>query len=80
MGVIGQLYEGGIAGKTGGLICGGICELLTALLGNILSYICLIILALFALLGAMQITIPSIIRAIQSRPRPLTFLTKMLTT
>lgn len=68
-GAIRELYEGGIAGKTGGLVCGGICELLTALLGNILSYICLIILALFALLGAMQITIPSIIRAIQSRPR-----------
>ncbi len=68
-GVVRQLYDGGIAGKTGGLICGGICEVLTALLGNILSYICLVILAIFALLGAMQITIPSIIRAIQSRPR-----------
>ena len=53
LGVVRQLYDGGIVGKTGGLICGGICELLTALLGNILSYICLIILALFALLGAM---------------------------
>ncbi len=68
-GVVQQLYEGGIAGKAGGLICGGICELLTSLLGNILSYIGLVILAIFALLGAMQITIPSIIRAIQSRPR-----------
>ena len=64
-----QLYDGGIAGKAGGLLCGGACELLSALLGNILSYICLIVLAIFALLGAMQITIPSIIRAIQSRPR-----------
>ena len=68
-GVIRQLYEGGIAGKAGGLICGGVCMLLTALLGNILSYICLIVLAIFAALGGMQITIPSIIRAIQSRPR-----------
>ena len=68
-GVVRQLYEGGIAGKSGGLICGGICELFVALLGNILSYICFVVLAVFALLGAMQITIPSIIRAIQSRPR-----------
>ena len=68
-GVVRQLYEAGIAGKTGGLICGGVCELLVMLLGNILSYIWLMVLAIFALLGAMQITIPSIIRAIQSRPR-----------
>ena len=68
-GVIRQLYEGGIAGKTGGVICGGICEILVVLLGNILSYICFVILAIFSLLGSMQITIPSIIRAIQSRPR-----------
>ena len=68
-GLIRQLYEGGVCGKAGGVICGGICELVVALLGNILTYICLIVLAIFALLGAMQITIPSIIRAIQSRPR-----------
>ena len=68
-GMLSQLYEGGISGQFGGVICGGICELLKALLGNILSYICLIILTIFALLGAMQITIPSIIKAIQSRPR-----------
>ncbi len=64
-----QLYEGGIAGKAGGLVCGGICTLLTALIGNILSYIALVILAIFSLLGALQITIPSIIRAVQSRPK-----------
>ena len=69
MNVVRELYEGGIAGKTGGLICGGICAILTSLLGNILSYISLVILAIFSLLGAMQITIPSIIRAVQSRPR-----------
>lgn len=68
-GIVRQLYEGGFTGKSGGLVCGGICTFLTALLGNILSYICLIVLAIFSLFGAMQITIPSIIRAIQSRPR-----------
>ena len=67
--VIQELYQGGTAGNTGGLICGGICVLLTSLLGKILSYICFIVLAVISLLGAMQITIPSIIRAIQSRPR-----------
>ena len=69
IGVLRELYEGGIAGKTGGLLCGGLCALLTALLNNVLSYIVLVILAIFSLLGAMQITIPSIIKAIQSRPR-----------
>ena len=67
--VVGELYTASAAEKAGGLICGGIGELMTTLLGNILSYICLIVIAVIALLGAMQITIPSIIRAIQSRPR-----------
>ena len=65
-----ELYTGGIDGTTGGLICGGLAMLVAWLCGPIVSYIILIIGALFLLLGGMQITIPSIIRAIQNRPRP----------
>ncbi len=63
------LYKGGISNTTGGLICGGLASLLYMACRNILSYIILSIIAIFTLLGSMQITIPSIIRAIQDRPR-----------
>ncbi len=64
-----ELYTGGTAGTTGGVICGGIAMLLHWLCGTVISYIVLIITTVFTLLGGMQITIPSIIRAIQNRPR-----------
>ena len=68
--LVGDLYKGGISGTTGGLICGCIAMLFHWLFNDVLSYIILIIAAIFTLLGAMQITIPSIIRAVQNRPRP----------
>ena len=68
--LLGDLYHGGINGTTGGVICGSIAMLFHWLFNDVLSYIILIIAALFTLLGAMAITIPSIIRAIQDRPRP----------
>lgn len=67
--MIGALYEGGISNQTGGVICGLIASLLYWTCHSILSYIILTVCAIFTLLGAMQITIPSIIRAIQDRPR-----------
>ncbi len=67
--LISELYMGGVSGTTGGIVCGGIAMLLCLLCGTVLSYIALIIAAVFTLLGAMQITVPSIIRAIQNRPR-----------
>ena len=67
--VVGWLYEGGMAGTTAGLICGGITLLLKLVLGSILPWIALIVAALLTLLAAFQITIPSIIRAVQNRPR-----------
>ena len=68
--VIGDLYFGGISGATAGWLCGGLGILLQWLCGNIISYIILIVAALLTLLASMNITIPSIIRAIQERPRP----------
>lgn len=67
--ILGDLYEGGISGTTGGLICGGLTAFVQWLCGTIISYIIFIIAAIFTLLGGMQITISSIIRAIQERPR-----------
>ena len=67
--LVAELYTGGIAGTTSGLICGGIALLITLMLGPVIPYIALVITALLTLLGGMQITIPSIVRAIQNRPR-----------
>ena len=67
--VVGALYSGGADGTSAGLICGGIALILKSLVGTWISRIALIVGALFTLLAAMNITIPSIIRAVQNRPR-----------
>ena len=67
--IIKELYIGGDNGSTGGVVCGGITILVRLLCGTALTYILYIVSAVIALLGAMQITIPSIIRAVQNRPR-----------
>ncbi len=64
-----SLYTGGGAGTTGGILCGGAAILLRTFLGKTLAYVVCGIGAALTLLGAMQITIPSIIRAIANRPR-----------
>lgn len=69
MEVIKDLYTGGTSGRTGGVICGGFALLLRWSCGLPLSFVITITVAVFTLLGAMQITIPSIIRAIANRPR-----------
>ena len=63
------LFEGGSAGTTAGLLCGGIALIFKALLGSVISLIVMIVAALLALLASFQITVPSIIRAVQNRPR-----------
>ena len=63
------LYSSGVTGETGGLICGGFAMLVDWLCGDVISYILFVVAAILTLLGGMQITIPSIIRAIQERPR-----------
>ena len=69
IGVVRDLYEGGVAGESAGVVCGLITMLVRWLCGVIFSYILLIVGAVLTLLGSLQITIPSIIRAIQERPR-----------
>ena len=69
MALIADLYVTGVSGGSGGVLCGGVSMLLRWACGNVMSYILLIVAAILFLHGAMQITIPSIIRAIANRPR-----------
>ena len=64
-----ELYEGAATGETAGLICGGIALLIQLLCGTAISYIIFGVAAVLTLLAAFQITIPSIVRAVQNRPR-----------
>ncbi len=67
--VIGELYLGGAAGTTGGLLCGGLATMLRWAFGDAISYILLVIAAVLSLMGSMQITIRSLVTAIANRPR-----------
>ena len=69
MALLPALASGGISGETAGLLCGGVALLMDLLFGQALSLIILIIAAVLTMLASFQITIPSIIRAIQNRPR-----------
>ncbi len=64
------MYMGGIEGKTGGLICGSLTEMMLWMFNDILTLIILVFTGLLTLLASFNITIPSIVRAIQNRPRP----------
>ncbi len=66
---IAALWNGGIAGNAGGVICGSVAMLLGWLFTRPLSYIILGVTAVFTMLGSMQITVPSLVRAFQNRPR-----------
>lgn len=67
--LISALYEGGMDGSAAGIVCGLVAMLFTWACGPIIPYIIFIIAAIFFLLGAMRITVPSIIRAVKNRPR-----------
>ena len=69
MELLSELVSGGVSGDAAGLICGGIALLLNLLFGQVFSMIILVVAALLTLLASFQITIPSIIRAVQNRPR-----------
>ena len=62
------LYEGGSQGYTAGLICGSIALLLKGA-SEPLAWVILSVAAALTLLASFQITIPSVIRAVQNRPR-----------
>ena len=69
LGAIVALYTGGATGASAGIICGGIGAGVQWLCGSVISYIVFILGAVIALLAAMRITLTSLIRAIQNRPR-----------
>ena len=66
----GELYRQGVTGVSAGLLCGGVAEILRWLCGEILACIILSVVGIILLLAVMDLTIPSIIRAINNRPRP----------
>ena len=63
------LFDGGATGQTAGLLCGGIAWMFKWLFGSWISGILFSVAAVMTLLATFQITIPSIIRAVQNRPR-----------
>ena len=66
---IGELFQGGNAGTSAGVICGGLGILLRKAFGDILSFVVLLILGAVFLLLTMEITLPGLYHAIQNRPR-----------
>ena len=69
---VGALYQGGIDGTTAGVLCGGMAALLRWLCGSVFSCVLLIVGGILLLLTAVDMPLPSIVRAIRNRPRPKT--------
>lgn len=67
--LFGILYNGGLGGSSGGVICGTVALGLEWACGKLLSYGILIISTLLTLLGSMELTPASLLRAIANRPR-----------
>ena len=67
--IIPQLYKNGLTGMNGGVICGLITIGINWLCGTIVSYILMVVLAMLALLGGMNITIRGLIKAYKERSR-----------
>ena len=65
----GALYSKGALGQSGGVICGFLVLIVEFLCGTFVSYLVFIVAAALTLLASMQITIPSLIRAFENRPR-----------
>ena len=67
--LIPDLYLSGVDGISGGIVCGGLALLMKWACGRWVSLLICVLAAVLCLLGAMEITIPSLIRAIANRPR-----------
>ncbi len=64
-----ELFQGGMDGSTAGVICGGLAVLFESACGRVFSLIIFVIAGVLTLLGSIQITLPSLVRAFQNRPR-----------
>ena len=69
MKTIAELYQGGFAGTTSGVICGLMAMCIASAFGKVISFLVLGLAAILTLLGSVEITIPSLIRAFHDRPR-----------
>ena len=67
-GVIAAFWDQGVAGSSGGFICGCIGVALRYLFGKGFSILIVLLLWLLALLGAMDITLFSLLEAFQNHP------------
>ena len=68
--LIPDLYMSGVNGFSGGIFCGGIAMLMKWACGRWAALLICVLAAVLTLLAAMEITVPSLIRAIANRPRP----------
>ncbi len=68
-GLLAELWHGGVNAETGGLLCGLISMALEACLSKIGAAIILTGALIVCILYALNMTIPSIVKAIQNRPR-----------
>ena len=68
--VVGEFYQQGILGASGGIVCGAIAFLLRWAFGKPFSLVMVAIVWLLALLGAVGITVPGIVQAVRNLPRP----------
>ena len=66
--VVGEFFQQGIVGASGGLVCGSVAFLLRWAFGKNFSLILVFILWILSLLGAVEITIPGIIQAVRKLP------------
>lgn len=64
-----DLYQSGYQGFSGGVFCGSLALLMKWAFGRWAAILISVIAAILLLLGAMEITVPSLIRAIANRPR-----------
>ena len=67
--ILPDLYVSGTEGISGGILCGGVALLLKWACGRWTAILLCTLAAVLTLLAAMDITVPSIIRAIANRPR-----------
>ena len=66
---VGELYLGGISGTTAGVVCGLLALAVGNACGKVITMIIFCCAAILTLLGSVEITVPSLIRAFQNRPR-----------
>ena len=68
-GIAGELWSGGIAGTSGGLLSGLLAQMLSAIISRIGAVILLLCALLMELITCLNMTIGGIITAIRERPR-----------